>query len=327
MPESEEKKRERFKRWYNSPKGKAHYQKKLKEKVDVICPTCNTVFQKIGNSLQKYCNKKCNKGIYKASDLERTLKECNECNQILPINKFSLVGIYGGRRGKCKECYLLHIQKRKGTIVTYTKEKLYREELHILQKENKRRCRLCNEIKYLDDFHTDNSHKVFYNKKSYCKKCARNQYARPYLQSFVGREKKSKWDKKYSLKPETIEKRNKKHMERYYSDIEYKILYTLRGRMKTVFKSKNLLKKNRTVELMGCTVREAMEHIEKQFKDGMGWHNHGKNGWHIDHIIPCASFDLIDPEQQKKCFHYTNLQPLWAFENLSKGKKIITNDF
>ena len=54
----------------------------------------------------------------------------------------------------------------------------------------------------------------------------------------------------------------------------------------------------------------------------MTWENHGRYGWHIDHIMPCSSFDLTDPEQQKKCFHYTNLQPLWAHENMSKGAKI-----
>jgi hypothetical protein len=75
-----------------------------------------------------------------------------------------------------------------------------------------------------------------------------------------------------------------------------------------------------TIDLLGCSIKEAKEHIGKQFKEGMTWKNHGE--WHIDHIIPCASFDLTDPEQQKKCFHYTNLQPLWANENLSKGAKI-----
>jgi len=81
-----------------------------------------------------------------------------------------------------------------------------------------------------------------------------------------------------------------------------------------------------TIELLGCTIQEAKEHLEKQFKEGMTWENHGINGWHIDHIIPCASFDLTDPEQQKKCFHYTNLQPLWAKENMSKGSKILPQD-
>ena len=62
------------------------------------------------------------------------------------------------------------------------------------------------------------------------------------------------------------------------------------------------------------------EHLKSTFKEGMTRDNHG-SVWHIDHIIPCSSFDLTKPEEQQKCFHYTNLQPLWALENLKKGRK------
>ena len=72
---------------------------------------------------------------------------------------------------------------------------------------------------------------------------------------------------------------------------------------------------------MGCTLDQFKRHIENLWLDGMSWENYGKKGWHIDHILPCASFDLADPEQQRKCFHYTNLQPLWATDNWSKGCK------
>jgi hypothetical protein len=64
------------------------------------------------------------------------------------------------------------------------------------------------------------------------------------------------------------------------------------------------------------------QYIETLFKPGMTWGNHGNFGWHLDHIIPCSSFDLTDVEQQKKCFHYTNLQPLWAKDNIKKGSKL-----
>ena len=63
-----------------------------------------------------------------------------------------------------------------------------------------------------------------------------------------------------------------------------------------------------------------MKHIEKQFKPGMSWENHGK--WHIDHVKPCASFDLTQSEQQKACFSYLNMQPLWAIDNIKKGAKL-----
>jgi len=81
-------------------------------------------------------------------------------------------------------------------------------------------------------------------------------------------------------------------------------------------------KENKTVELLGCSIEECKSYLESKFIEGMSWDNHGLYGWHIDHIIPCASFDLTDPAQQQKCFHYTNLQPLWAEENLKKGCKI-----
>ena len=80
-------------------------------------------------------------------------------------------------------------------------------------------------------------------------------------------------------------------------------------------------KASRTHDLIGCTVAELRQHLEAQFTDGMSWENYGKHGWHVDHIRPCASFDLTDSEQQRQCFHYTNLQPLWATDNIKKGAK------
>jgi hypothetical protein len=72
-------------------------------------------------------------------------------------------------------------------------------------------------------------------------------------------------------------------------------------------------------EILGCTIREAREHFEQKFEPGMSWQNHGE--WHIDHIRPLASFDLTDSKEREKAGHYTNLQPLWAKDNLSKGCK------
>jgi hypothetical protein len=82
-------------------------------------------------------------------------------------------------------------------------------------------------------------------------------------------------------------------------------------------------KSKRTQELIGCSIDQLREHIESLFKPGMSWDNYGVSGWHIDHIKPCSSFDLTDIEQQKACFNYKNLQPLWARENLTKGCKIL----
>jgi len=73
------------------------------------------------------------------------------------------------------------------------------------------------------------------------------------------------------------------------------------------------------MDLIGCTPLELKTHLERKFTEGMSWDNYGK--WHIDHIIPCAAFDLTDPVQQRQCFHYSNLQPMWATANFKKGKR------
>ena len=119
-----------------------------------------------------------------------------------------------------------------------------------------------------------------------------------------------------------IKKRIEKYKERKKTDLNFKFRMVIRSRMSSALKRKSTKKEKGIIEFLGCSIQEARKHLEKQFKNGMTWENHGNNGWHIDHIIPCASFDLTDPEQQKKCFHYTNLQPLWAHENMSKGAKI-----
>ena len=82
-------------------------------------------------------------------------------------------------------------------------------------------------------------------------------------------------------------------------------------------------KSAKTEELLGITIKELKIYLEKQFKEGMTWENYGFYGWHIDHTRPLSSFDLTKSEEQKKAFHYTNLQPLWAKENLTKHSKIL----
>lgn len=112
----------------------------------------------------------------------------------------------------------------------------------------------------------------------------------------------------------------KRNLKRRHNDHIYRLSQNSRNRLYCVLKG--YLKSDKTFNLIGCSKEELKLHLESQFKEGMTWENYGVYGWHVDHITPCASFDLTDPEQQKQCFHYTNLQPLWAKENLSKGSKI-----
>lgn len=103
-------------------------------------------------------------------------------------------------------------------------------------------------------------------------------------------------------------------------DPMFKVIQSLRGRVRSAILANPKSRKiDRFCGLIGCGKFELRCHIERQFKPGMTWENHG--AWHIDHIRPCCSFDLSIPEQQYACFHFSNLQPLWAAENLQKSGK------
>ena len=93
----------------------------------------------------------------------------------------------------------------------------------------------------------------------------------------------------------------------------------LRNRLSSLLRQKGINKSAGAYRLVGCSLAELKAHLERQFTGGMNWSNYGE--WHIDHIRPCASFDLTQEGQQKICFHWTNLQPLWAEENLQKHAK------
>lgn len=85
---------------------------------------------------------------------------------------------------------------------------------------------------------------------------------------------------------------------------------------------RNVTKASRIVQLLGCDWKSFVSHVESQFQRGMTWGNHGQSGWHFDHIAPLSSFDLTDESQLKKACHFTNVQPLWAADNIRKGGKV-----
>lgn len=100
------------------------------------------------------------------------------------------------------------------------------------------------------------------------------------------------------------------------NDIIFWTKKRLRTRLQKVLKNKNSY---RTVELYGCSPAEMTAHIESLFVEGMSWEN--RSEWHLDHIRPLSSFDLTDAEQLKQACHYTNIQPLWAVDNMRKSDK------
>jgi len=114
-----------------------------------------------------------------------------------------------------------------------------------------------------------------------------------------------------------------KHRNRYRNDIKFRLIERLRGRIRdAMYRCRDGVKKAKpTMEMLGCDINKLKQHIENQFVVGMTWDNYG-SVWHIDHIIPIDSYDMSIEKEQLKCFHYSNLQPLLAFENLSKGCRV-----
>lgn len=113
--------------------------------------------------------------------------------------------------------------------------------------------------------------------------------------------------------------RNNYFIKKRKENIHFRILCNLRIRIWKVLKGIN--KSKSTLKLLDCSIEQLKHHLEAQFKNGMAWSNYGK--WEIDHIRPCASFDLSKEEEQKKCFHYSNLQPLWELENIQKSDNAV----
>jgi len=134
----------------------------------------------------------------------------------------------------------------------------------------------------------------------------------------------SKKQKIYREKTKNNPERKKRiylyQKNRLRSDGYFRFTRAIRSRIKQAL-IKKAKKTYKTEILLGATVSFVRDFLEKKFLSGMSWKNYGK--WHIDHIIPCSAFDLSKTEEQKKCFHYTNLQPLWAVDNLKKGAKYV----
>ena len=160
-------------------------------------------------------------------------------------------------------------------------------------------------------------HKKEHNIKSKIYRQNHKNELKEYLKLYYQTHKKERQEYIHINKEKLNKKRRKYLKIKKKNDITFKLLANLRNRIRHAIKYN--IKSNFTKILLGCTVDFFKKYLETRFKKGMEWNNYGKKGWVIDHIRPCSSFDLSNPEEQKKCFHYTNLQPLWEIDNLKKA--------
>jgi hypothetical protein len=218
-------------------------------------------------------------------------KWCCSCKNMRPAERFS-----PDKRGKygvgstCKDC----------TSLKNSKEWYAKHPRKPIPKEGFKFCSKCGVEKPILEYQLNT--KSPDGHRPSCKECD------------------AKTNKIKSSRLETKTKRKKRQAERVSTDVQFKLAKNLRSRMGTAIK--RVFKAGSAVRDCGCSMEFLRNYLEAKFLPGMAWENWGVKGWHIDHIIPLDAFDLTNREQFLTACHYTNLQPLWWQENLSKGSNL-----
>lgn len=211
-------------------------------------------------------------------------------------------------------------------------------------RDNKYRNKCINcEKKYYSQYYKNNKNKIAIKDKKYAK--SNSEKIKKYQEHYrlKNKEAKKKYNSTYRLNnKEAInagkrkhynqnkEKINKQKREYIKSKSNSNLLFKLSTRIRTrlYVALKNNFKSGSAVKDLGCSVEDLKVYLESKFysnpetHEEMSWDNWNRHGWHIDHIKPLSTFDLTDRTQFLKACNYTNLQPLWAKENLSKSNKI-----
>jgi hypothetical protein len=179
-----------------------------------------------------------------------------------------------------------------------------------------KKCKRCATLKPFSEFYKQSDKPN--GMASHCKPCASEKHKEA--------NKHNKEKRKITTSKYKKENREKiREADRIYTakkrkeDPIFNIKSALRARIVSVLGYK---KTKQSIEYIGCTLDEYKVYLESKFQHGMTWENRGRFGWHIDHIRPLSSFDLSDPAEIEKAFHYTNTQPLWWIDNLKKSDKV-----
>lgn len=273
-------------------------------------PVTDFYFRKDTNKYKSRCKRCCID--CKNLDKSKETKICKHCGEEKPFSEYQKAG--GGKwlQPYCKPCD----SKRKQEYSEKHKERLkekganyYLQNKEIISQKGKQE-RLANRPETLKRIRIliDARKMSLEEKKRRIRECGIK-----YRQKNKDRLKEKK--KEYYLKKGREDARlwQKKQM----SDISFRMKKNLRGRIYVALKRG--IKSESTMSLLGCSIEEFKKHFESLFTEGMSWEKYLEGGIHIDHIKPCKLFDLTNPEEQKTCFHYTNLQPLWKIDNLVKG--------
>jgi len=257
---------------------------------------------------KKYCSIKCTDKDYRDNNkgkINMRSKRYRENNKELIVKQQDKY--YKNNKSKIKEYNKIYYNSNRDEISEQQKE-YYNNNIEKRKKYNEK-----------------NKEEIKIKKKKYRKK--NREKLKKYQDEYVekNREKLKKYEKEYVKK--NREKINKNKRKRYKKEYIFRLNCCLSSGVRQSLKFNNLNKNGRHWEdLVGYKVYELREHLEDLFKDGMSWGNHGRNGWHIDHIVPKSFFKYTstDDVEFKYCWSLYNLQPLWEKDNISKGNKMCT---
>jgi len=242
-------------------------------------------------------------------------KVCSKCKKEKERKEFSLDrGQKDELQPRCKSCVKAYYEANKEKIVE--RIKAYNEANKEKIAEQKKAYNEANKEKIAAQnkaYHETNKEKIAERKKA---------YKQSNKEKIAAQNKAYREDNKEKIA--AYRKDNKEKIAAYCrarrkSDLIYNLSCRCRGRIRAAIKAKGFKKTTKTAEMLGCDWEFLKSHIESQFTEGMSWENRDK--WHIDHIIPLAS--ASSEEEVIKLSHFSNLQPLWAEENLKKADKII----
>lgn len=265
----------------------------------------------------KECDKKAKVFYPTNNPLNLTEKKCSKCKEVKLISCFhTSKQVKSGFEPQCKQC-----------------RKLQESKFSLIEKqiptEGFKKCGRCKEDLEVQNFVKDRSRGD--GLSTICKKCDKEMSDIYRLNNKDKISTYNKTPKKKESRERAVAKMLEKdpdyfrkyRRKRYATEPHYKLAMRCRGQILDALRGK-AAKSKRSFELIGCTVPELKAHLESQFAPTMEWSNHGTT-WHIDHRQPVSSFDLTDPNQQKLCFHYTNLQPLFTTTRVIDGIEYVGN--
>ena len=242
-------------------------------------------------------------------------RECSSCGRAFPGKDFRPTGskkILGRKCVNCIASYMAKYRRKHPEKYQGREEYLIMYRRQNANKLSSYRCQYYLKHKEaLKRKHADwkNSHKLQII-----------TWARKYF--IQNKERIKQKQKEYNLSRNGREVRKNYVSIRMKTEPQFRLIRNLRRRLNLAVHYTMRGKFASTISLLGCNIVFLKKYLESKFLQGMSWDNYGKNGWHIDHIKPCVAFDLSKAEQQKDCFNFKNLQPLWAHDNLVKNAKI-----